>query len=351
MCEVVDELVKGLTSEEFQGKLVVILAGYPHDIEEMLAVNPGLKSRFTERLQFEDIDAGSVVELLIKKMTGKKLFVADQDRKGLVALAERLVKSSEFANGRDVETWAKYTYQEISKMQSCNQDSSFPQIRTNATLSDFESALTRLVESRSQIVKKDIQKIENERVIAGQPLFAPLQQPLREASAQDIPSPSPSSSTVLITTHEAESSPDYLFNEAVNSEGKPDLNKDKAPFANIDKRVLSTIQRFLIDVNLNTEEGVLSFVRLSLSDPKILLLIEKIATEHGLTKSFIESELKRWQDAQKCLRQLLDKELKSQSKSKKMQAIWRCQVCGRADKPWIACWAAPFIVRYEHVDT
>jgi hypothetical protein len=32
-----------------------------------------------------------------------------------------------------------------------------------------------------------------------------------------------------------------------------------------------------------------------------------------------------------------------------MQAIWRCGVCGRADKPYIACWVAPYIVRYGRV--
>jgi len=27
--------------------------------------------------------------------------------------------------------------------------------------------------------------------------------------------------------------------------------------------------------------------------------------------------------------------------------IWRCAVCGRADISYIACYVAPFIVRYE----
>ena len=40
---------------------------------------------------------------------------------------------------------------------------------------------------------------------------------------------------------------------------------------------------------------------------------------------------------------------KLKTKTLGAQPIWRCGVCGRADKPWIACYVAPFIVRYEKV--
>lgn len=39
MSEAVDELVKCLTHADFQSKMVVILAGYESDIDDMLAVN------------------------------------------------------------------------------------------------------------------------------------------------------------------------------------------------------------------------------------------------------------------------------------------------------------------------
>jgi hypothetical protein len=61
----VDELVRALTEEEFKGKLSVILDGYSDDMEKMLNVKPGLKSRFSERVYFEDFDAESIAELLV----------------------------------------------------------------------------------------------------------------------------------------------------------------------------------------------------------------------------------------------------------------------------------------------
>ena len=46
-----------------------------------------------------------------------------------------------------------------------------------------------------------------------------------------------------------------------------------------------------------------------------------------------------------------EKEIKlaKADRRKALVPIWRCSVCGRADKPYIACYVAPFILRYEEV--
>lgn len=43
--QVLDEICQILTDKKFMGKMVVVLAGYEQQIEELLATNPGLKSR------------------------------------------------------------------------------------------------------------------------------------------------------------------------------------------------------------------------------------------------------------------------------------------------------------------
>ena len=60
MQEVVDELVKGLTHEDFKGRLITILAGYDSDMNAMLDANQGLRSRFSEKLVFEDFSPSLV---------------------------------------------------------------------------------------------------------------------------------------------------------------------------------------------------------------------------------------------------------------------------------------------------
>ena len=90
----VDELVKLLTSEEFKDKIIVILAGYGGEMEQMLSTNAGLKSRFAERLNFEDLGPEAVADLFEQ---------------------QRLAQSDAFGNGRDVDTWCKFTYAQVRK--------------------------------------------------------------------------------------------------------------------------------------------------------------------------------------------------------------------------------------------
>lgn len=72
MQEVVDELVKGLTHEDFKGRLITILAGYDSDMNAMLDANQGLRSRFSEKLVFEDFSP-SLVEQVTRVITVNQL--------------------------------------------------------------------------------------------------------------------------------------------------------------------------------------------------------------------------------------------------------------------------------------
>ncbi|RNB91694.1 AAA family ATPase [Brevibacillus fluminis] len=49
---VIDTLVSAMTSGEYAGKFVVILAGYPEEMRQFLFANPGLRSRFPEKGHF-----------------------------------------------------------------------------------------------------------------------------------------------------------------------------------------------------------------------------------------------------------------------------------------------------------
>jgi hypothetical protein len=66
--QVVDEIVKLLTDVKFMGKMVVILAGYEAPIEELMAINPGLKSRFSEKMFFPDFSIHDACNLLVKSI-------------------------------------------------------------------------------------------------------------------------------------------------------------------------------------------------------------------------------------------------------------------------------------------
>jgi SpoVK/Ycf46/Vps4 family AAA+-type ATPase len=60
--EAVDTLVQAM--ENLRGKLVVIAAGYPGPMERFVRSNPGLQSRFTERVMFPDYTDAELGEIL-----------------------------------------------------------------------------------------------------------------------------------------------------------------------------------------------------------------------------------------------------------------------------------------------
>lgn len=62
--EAIDTMVKAL--EDHKDKLIIILAGYRDEMEEFLATNPGLKSRFPLQLDFEDYALEELISIAEK---------------------------------------------------------------------------------------------------------------------------------------------------------------------------------------------------------------------------------------------------------------------------------------------
>ncbi|KAK7510107.1 hypothetical protein IWZ03DRAFT_396821 [Phyllosticta citriasiana] len=118
----IDEIVDCLTKLQFAQKLVVILAGYTQDINRLMAVNPGLTSRFPETVCFESMTEEELLELrmqCLRKKKGLDLAVldppADDFPEQLVQLFGILQDLPNWASARDVQTIAKGVYGNIMK--------------------------------------------------------------------------------------------------------------------------------------------------------------------------------------------------------------------------------------------
>ena len=61
--EAIDAVVKNV--EDRRDSMVVILAGYPKEMAELVATNPGFQSRFPKTIYFPDYSDAELVEILL----------------------------------------------------------------------------------------------------------------------------------------------------------------------------------------------------------------------------------------------------------------------------------------------
>ena len=107
--EAMNTLLAMLTAPEFKGKTIVVLAGYGHEMHDMLARNPGMKSRFkpTGYIDFQDWEASKCLQL-VKSLASKAVpspFVLEPDSEELILNTfERLGGLPGWANARDAES-------------------------------------------------------------------------------------------------------------------------------------------------------------------------------------------------------------------------------------------------------
>jgi AAA lid domain len=90
--------------EDQRGQFVVLVAGYPKEMEQFLASNPGLKSRFDTFLVFEDYSGDELSEIAGRLFAAEQLNL-DQDAARFIRdYCDRYVKSRDrhSGNARDV---------------------------------------------------------------------------------------------------------------------------------------------------------------------------------------------------------------------------------------------------------
>ena len=79
--EAIDTLLKRL--EDDRGKFICIVAGYTDQMHDFIDSNPGLKSRFTQTIHFDDYTPDELTQIFLN-LAKAKSFVVDQDTEGAI---------------------------------------------------------------------------------------------------------------------------------------------------------------------------------------------------------------------------------------------------------------------------
>lgn len=100
--EAIDILLKRM--EDYRDELVIIVAGYPDEMERFLLSNPGLKSRFNRYFKFDHYSAQELIEIYQKFCTENKFELTYEAKVSLTRLVNVICqnRSRNFGNGREM---------------------------------------------------------------------------------------------------------------------------------------------------------------------------------------------------------------------------------------------------------
>ncbi|MYV99418.1 right-handed parallel beta-helix repeat-containing protein, partial [Streptomyces sp. SID3343] len=138
--EAIATLVKLM--EDHRDEVVVIVAGYPDEMGRFITSNPGLSSRFTRSLLFDDYSADDLVRIVEHHAGRHRYELSVPAHKALGELFTAMPRNAQFGNGRT----ARQVFQQMTERQAMRMaDIDAPDARQLVLLD--EADLPRLVDA------------------------------------------------------------------------------------------------------------------------------------------------------------------------------------------------------------
>ena len=112
--EAIDTLLKRL--EDDRGKFICIVAGYTDQMHDFIDTNPGLKSRFTQTIHFDDYTPDELTEIFLNLASGKNFTIDNETKAAIHRMFEQLYlrRDKNFGNARE----ARRIFNEAVERQS-----------------------------------------------------------------------------------------------------------------------------------------------------------------------------------------------------------------------------------------
>lgn len=118
--------------EDDRDRLVVILAGYNDEMKKFIDSNPGLQSRFTRYLHFDDYTAPELMEIFCKMAASNDYELDNEARNRLHQILQNAVdtKTKNFGNARYVRNLFEKTIERQASRLTANQSPTENDLRT-----------------------------------------------------------------------------------------------------------------------------------------------------------------------------------------------------------------------------
>jgi len=100
--EAIDTILKRM--EDLRGELIVIVAGYTDRMQQFLESNPGLRSRFDRKFEFEDYNAEELMQIFVDMLKNEELTMDKKAQEFMTTFLYQMSrqKSKYFGNARAV---------------------------------------------------------------------------------------------------------------------------------------------------------------------------------------------------------------------------------------------------------
>lgn len=140
--ECVATLLKAM--EDYQGRLIIIFAGYTEEMKKFRDLNPGLKSRIGYEIDFDDYSLDELVQIFEKKVADKEFKCTDDAKDKVRNILKKAKEVENFGNGRFVENTVQRIIIEHAK--------------NTRHVDDYERLLTFTIEDIPEIKAEESRK-------------------------------------------------------------------------------------------------------------------------------------------------------------------------------------------------
>ena len=160
--EAIDILLKRMEDEK--GKFVVIAAGYTEEMNRFIETNPGIKSRFSKIIQFDDYTPSELLELTKKALESEGKSIDKEVEDNLFKYYNELYRGRDksFGNARIVRTVCETINQNyLLRVSEITEEAKKKENEGKIIFDDIKSIVIKDIVARQYEVQGDPEKLEN----------------------------------------------------------------------------------------------------------------------------------------------------------------------------------------------